>query len=100
MLKPYRVLSQLSYAPKLWNLFNFRNLLCASCQVGRARFADSLLSQLSYAPELWNLFNFRISFCASCQVGRARFADCLLSQLRYRPKRYFSPVSGDISAFP
>jgi hypothetical protein len=45
-----RTLSQLSYAPKLWNLFNFWILLCASCQVARARFADHLLSQLSYAP--------------------------------------------------
>ena len=46
-----RALSQLSYAPKLWNLFNFSISFCASCQVAGARFADSLLSQLSYAPK-------------------------------------------------
>ncbi len=54
MLKPFRVLSQLSYAPKLWNLFNFQILLCASCQVVRARFADSLLSQLRYRPKYFH----------------------------------------------
>ncbi len=46
-----RTLSQLSYAPKLWNLFNFKLLICAGCQVVGARFADHLLSQLSYKPK-------------------------------------------------
>lgn len=42
-----RTLSQLSYAPELWNMFNFQILFCAGCQVVGARFADHLLSQLS-----------------------------------------------------
>ena len=45
-----RTLSQLSYAPKLWKIYNFQNSRYARRRTQWACSADSLLSQLSYGP--------------------------------------------------